>query len=515
MKGTKTGKSKKRFIIPVVALLALAIGFASAGLLFTTVAGRKTAGVAVSTSSDGSYRAIPMGYSTGSINNTPDLSSLRTLQEAFRSVAAQVLPTVVEIDVVDVVKQQVPSSANPFQFFFGPQGENPQAPKAQEFRQQGLGSGVIVRHTGNKVYVLTNNHVAGKAEEISVKLKDGRRFTAKLVGADPNRDLALVSFETTEQVPVAQLGDSNTLQVGDWVLAVGSPLGFDSTVTEGIVSAIGRHSMPGTDVGELTDYIQTDAAINQGNSGGALVNIYGQVVGINAWIASPSGGNVGLGFAIPINNAKKAIDDFITKGKIEYGWLGISMGGLSPEAVKELKLENPQGAFVYSVFKGSPADKAGVLPGDFITEVNQKPLRDTSGLLLQVGNLEPGQKADLTVVRYGQIQHLAVKVAVRKSSPGSSSGELWPGFSVVPLTDDIRSQLNLGKSSGNLVIGAVDQGGIADIAGLKSGDIVRKVNGQKVNTVLDFYKTLNNSKSREINFTVERENTELIIGLVR
>ena len=514
MKGIKTGRSKK-YVIPVVVLLSLAVGFASAGLWFTRAAGREPGVASAYPPSELASQALTADYSPGTIGNTSGLSTLQSLQEAFRSVAAEVLPTVVEIDVVDVVKQQVPSFTNPFEFFFGPRDENPQAPQERQFRQQGLGSGVIVRHMGNKVYVLTNNHVAGDAEEISVKLNDGRQFTAKLVGADPNRDLALVVLETTEQVPVAQLGDSNTLQVGDWVLSVGSPLGFDSTVTAGIVSAIGRHSMPGMGVAEFTDYIQTDAAINQGNSGGALVNIYGQVVGINAWIASPSGGNVGLGFAIPINNAKKAIDDLITKGKIEYGWLGISMGSLSPEAVKDLKLQSPRGAFVYGVFKGSPADKAGVLPGDFITDVNQEGLRDTSELLLRVGNLEPGQKAELTIVRHGQPQHLTVKIAAREVEPGSSSGKLWPGFSIVPLTNDIRNQLNLGKSSGKLVIGAVEQGGIADIAGLKSGDIVRTVNGQTVNTLLDFYKTFNNSKSREIMFAVERQDTELIIGLVR
>jgi S1-C subfamily serine protease len=273
--------------------------------------------------------------------------------------------------------------------------------------------------------------------------------------------------------------------------------------------------MPGMGVASFTDYIQTDAAINQGNSGGALVDIYGQVVGINAWIASPSGGNVGLGFAIPINNAKKSIDDFINKGKIEYGWLGVSMGVVSPEVVKDLKLESPRGAFVYGVFKGSPADKAGVLPGDFITEVNREMLRDTSDLLLRIGNLEPGQKAELTLVRYGQPEHLTVKIAARDAEPGTNSGKLWPGFSVVPLTDDIRSQLNLSKNSGNLVIAAVEQGGVADIAGLKSGDILRKVNGQTVNTILEFYKSFNSSKSREIMFAVERQDTELIIGLVR
>jgi len=513
MKGTNTGGSKK-YIIPVVALLALAVGFASAGFWYTREAGRDSGAAKAYVRSDGSFLAVPADYSAGPIDNTTGLSTLQNLQEAFRSVAAGVLPTVVEIDVVDVVKQ--PVAGNPFEFFFGPRGENPQAPEEREFRRQGLGSGVIVRHTGSKVYVLTNNHVAGEAEEISVKLNDGRQFTAKLVGADPNKDLALVMFETAEQVPVAQLGDSNALQVGDWVLAVGSPLGFDSTVTAGIVSAMGRHSMPGMDVASFTDYIQTDAAINQGNSGGALVNIYGQVVGINAWIASPSGGNVGLGFAIPINNAKKAIDDFITKGKIEYGWLGVSMGGVSPDAVTDLELGNASGAFVYGVFKGSPADKAGLLPGDFITAVDGEALKDTSDLLLRVGNLEPGRKAELDVLRYGQPLRLTVKVAAREAEQNlaSRTGKLWPGFSVVPMTEDIRTQLNLAKSSGRLVIGAVEQGGFADIAGLKTGDIVRKVNGQEVRTILDFYKAFNSGKSREILFTIERQETELIIGLV-
>jgi Do/DeqQ family serine protease len=515
MNGTITGRSKT-LLIPVVVLLSLAVGFAGAGFWFTTVAGRDAGVAELYPQSDVSSQAIPAYYTAGSEDNSTDLRTLQSLQDAFRSVAANVLPTVVEIDVVDVVKQPVPSFNNPFEFFFGPRGENPQAPEEREFRQQGLGSGVIVRHTGSKVYVLTNNHVAGEAEEISVKLNDGRQFTAKLVGADPNRDLALVMFETQEQVPVAQLGDSDALQVGDWVLAVGSPLGFDSTVTAGIVSAIGRHSMPGMG-GGFTDYIQTDAAINQGNSGGALVNIYGQVVGINTWIASPSGGNVGLGFSIPANNAKKAIDDFITKGKIEYGWLGVSMGSLSPLAVQELKLDGSGGAFVYGVFKGSPADKAGVLPGDFITEVNGEGLRDTSELLLRIGNLEPGKKVEIGVIRYGQSLQLTVKIATREAERDLStrSGKLWPGFSVVPMTEDIRTKLNLSKSSGSLVIGAVEQGGFADIAGLKTGDIVSKVNGQEVKTLLDFYKSFNSGKTKEILFAIERQDTELIIGLIR
>jgi serine protease Do len=516
MKGIFAGRLKK-YIIPIVVVLSLAVGFIAAGFWFTRPAARDMGVASGYMNGGGGSQSIPAYYNPGTGNSSADLGILQSLQEAFRSVAATVLPTVVEIDVVDVVKQPVPSFTNPFEFFFGPQGDESQAPQQREFRQQGLGSGVIVRHTGSKVYVLTNNHVAGDAEEISVKLNDGRQFTAQLVGADPNRDLALVVFETGEPVPVAQLGDSNSLQVGDWVLAVGSPLGFDSTVTAGIVSAIGRHTDPSMGVAGFTDYIQTDAAINQGNSGGALVNIYGQVVGINSWIASPSGGNVGLGFAIPVNNAKKAIDDFISKGKIEYGWLGVSMGGVSAEALKDLKLGQSSGAFVYGVFKDSPADKAGILPGDFITQVNGEPLRDSSALLLRVGNLEPGSKTELSIIRYGQPLQLTVKVAARQTEQDltASSAKLWPGFSVLPITEDIRSQLNLPKSSGRLVIGAVGQGGSADIAGLKSGDIVRKVNGQTVNSLLDFYKEFNSGKSREILFAVERQNTELVIGLVQ
>ena len=172
------------------------------------------------------------------------------------------------------------------------------------------------------VYVLTNNHVVQDADEIEVNLNDGRTFSGELVGGDPLRDLALVSFETQEEVPVAVLGDSSELWVGDWVLAIGNPLGFESTVTAGIVSAKGRH----TQGQQFTDYIQTDASINRGNSGGALVNLDGEVIGINTFIASTSGGSIGLGFAIPINNARRAIDDFIDKGSVEYAWLGVNMG---------------------------------------------------------------------------------------------------------------------------------------------------------------------------------------------
>jgi serine protease Do len=461
--------------------------------------------------------ATPADYATGQAPAIDGLATLQNLQNAFRTVAARVLPTVVEIDVVDVVKQTAPVFPNPFEFFFGP-GDGDQAqPRQREFRRQGLGSGVVVRQSGSKVYVLTNNHVAGDATEISVKLSDGRTFKGKLVGKDEHKDLALVEFESRASVPVAELGDSNSLQVGDLVLAVGSPLGFESTVTSGIVSAIGRRSMPGAGVGGFTDYIQTDAAINQGNSGGALVNIYGQVVGLNTWIASTSGGNIGLGFAIPINNAKRAINDFITKGRSEYGWIGINMGNVLPSSAADLKLKDSSGAFVYGVFKGSPAEKAGLLPGDLITKVNGQPLNDSSDLMMTIGELTPGKSATLDLLRYGEPQRLTIQIGSRADEKqlAAQASKVWPGFSVVKLTDDIRQQLNLQKVSAELVIGAVDQGSPADIAGLRAGDLIVKVGGREVKTLSDFYKTLNNSSSREIMFAIQRQDTNLIIGLVR
>ncbi|HUX13635.1 MAG TPA: trypsin-like peptidase domain-containing protein, partial [Spirochaetia bacterium] len=345
-----------------------------------------------------------------------------SLPSSFRQIAAKVLPVVVEVEVVDIVKQQ--PTVSPFQFFFG----NPQQQAPQTQKQYGLGSGVIVRKDGNTVYVLTNNHVAGKASKITVKLYDGRQFNATLVGADENKDLALIKFNTTENVPVAQLGNSSSLRPGDWVLAVGNPLGFQSTVTAGIVSAVGREPAGGSNIATLTDYIQTDAAINRGNSGGALVNTDGQVVGINTWIASPSGGSIGIGFAIPINNARQAISDFISKGHIVYGWFGINISQATPDVQKALNTGDATGGFVNDVFQGSPAAKAGIEPGDFITKVNGTDIQDASHLLYAVSNLSPNQRATVEIIRQGKTKDLTVDVGVRQQNQTISqeSKKLWP-----------------------------------------------------------------------------------------
>jgi len=452
-------------------------------------------------------------------SNPSAIAALETTQSAFRQIAKEVLPTVVEVNVVDTVKAPSvsPLNGNLFQFFFGSPLRKPQQldqQRPQELQQRGLGSGIMVRQDGDKVYVLTNNHVAGNATQISIRLPDGRTFNASLVGKDPQRDLALLSFKTTDRMPLAKLGNSDTLQPGDWVLAVGNPLGFESSITFGIVSAVGRLAAPNSGLGQFTDYIQTDAAINRGNSGGALVNIQGQVIGINTWIASQDGGSIGLGFAIPINNAKKAIDEFIAKGRVDYGWLGVNVGDVIQSVQSNLP-SGVTGAFVYDVFRGSAADISGILPGDIITQADGTSLQNGDSLVSQIGRLDPGKDVGLTVYRRGQTYHFNVTLGVRAENIDRQSRNLWPGLSVVNLTNDIRTTLNLPAGQGSVVVGNVESGSPADSAGLRAGDIIRDVNGNRIANVMDFYKVLNNAGPNEVMFRIYRQGTELLVGLVR
>jgi len=448
--------------------------------------------------------------------------SLESIQYSFREVAKKVLPVVVEVDVTEVVKRPAQQLQSPFDWFFNqPPGNN----GPREFKRGGLGSGIIVKRAGDTYYVLTNNHVVDSATDISVKLFDQRQFKGKVVGKDERKDLAVVSFTSKENLSVADLGDSNTLEVGDLVLAVGNPLGFENTITMGIVSALGRRGPQGQSVSPSTDYIQTDASINQGNSGGALVNIRGEVVGINTWIAAPSGGNVGLGFSIPINNAKKAIDDFISKGKVEYGWLGVLPDDVQaagdtdtyPGVAKDLKIENIKGALVIDVFRSSPADKAGLLPGDYITRVNGQEIKSRDDLILIVGNLLAGKSYDFDLVRYGERQKLSIKLGVRdEKSEASSYKNMWPGVSVVRITDEIRKEADIAKGLAGVVIGLVaDPETPAGVAGLRPGDVVLSINGKAINTVLDFYRILNDKSQKEASFKVNRKGTEVTVGVSR
>jgi Do/DeqQ family serine protease len=439
------------------------------------------------------------------------LAAAEGLQTVFRSVSEKVLPSVVELKTVSVVRRQPPNfNGIPWDFFFGPRDRGGPNGQEREHRQQGLGSGIIVRFKDGTYYALTNNHVVDGASEITVATKDGREYSAKLVGKDERKDLAMVSFETADSYPLATLGDSDKVAVGDWAIAMGNPLGeqFSFSVTLGIVSAVGRTGGPG---GNINDFIQTDAPINQGNSGGPLINIRGEVIGINTWIASNTsgGGNVGLGFAIPINNTKRSIDEFITTGSISYGWLGVSLLEPGRETVSELGLEGKRGALASQVFLGSPADKGGIRPGDFITHVNGREVRGVNPLQMMVGDLRPGDRAAFTVIRDKRSVDVQVRIETRTDQVASDNKNLWPGLTVIPLSDQVKENLELDKNAKGLYVTQVIQGSPADIVGLRQGDRITAINGENVPDIASFFKLLREKTGSELWFGMIRGESSL------
>jgi Do/DeqQ family serine protease len=431
------------------------------------------------------------------------LSIAEGLQTVFRSVSEKTLPSVAELKTISVRRQSTPNIPGiPWDFFFGPRDGNNQE---REYRAQGLGSGIIVRYINGTYYVLTNNHVVEDATEIRVATRDGEEYPAELVGADARKDLALVSFKTDNSYPLAILGDSDRVAVGDWAIAMGNPLGeqFSFSVTLGIVSALGRTGGPGNNI---NDFIQTDAPINSGNSGGPLVNIKGEVIGINTWIASNAsgGGNVGLGFAIPINNAKRSIDEFITTGSISYGWLGVSLLEPGRETITELGLDGKRGALASQVFLGSPADRGGIRAGDFITHVNGREARGSNQLQLLVGDLRPGDRATFTVIRDRATMEIQVRIEARTDQAASDNRNLWPGVTVVPLTDQLRQSLDLPRNATGLVAAQIVSGSPADIVGLRQGDRIISINGENVRDMAAFFRVLRERTASELWFGIQR-----------
>jgi Do/DeqQ family serine protease len=446
----------------------------------------------------------------------PSLEDLENVQNSFRFVADAVLPSVVKLNVEEVRTQRVPRAGDTpwFDFFFGQPDEEGEE-EEREFRTQGLGSGVIVRRDGETYYVLTNNHVVGEADNIQVVLDDEREYSAELVGRDERKDLALISFEAeTDALPVARLGDSDSLYVGDWVLAIGSPFGFQSTVTAGIVSALGRRGGP---QGNISDFIQTDASINQGNSGGALVNLSGEVVGINTWITSSTGVSVGLGFAIPINNAKRAIDQFIESGSVEYGWLGVSIPDAPDEVLESMGLEDIGGAFVHQVFLGSPADEGGILPGDYIVSLNGQEITASDELVLLVGDLPVGDVAEFGIIRMGERITVTVTIAKRQEEReiAEQNRRLWPGMRVFPLTEEVKSELDVGRRVDGVIISLVESRSPAAIAGFRVGDVITRIDETPIEDVPDFYRALNDLDEETLDFYYLRDGVELNVGIER
>ncbi|HEX6973452.1 MAG TPA: Do family serine endopeptidase, partial [Vicinamibacterales bacterium] len=367
--------------------------------------------------------------------------------------------------------------------FFGDQFRAPRQPR--ERREGGLGSGVIVRADG---YILTNNHVVEGAEQVSVELTDGRTLKAKVVGNDAATDLAVLKVDGKNLQTLA-LGDSDAVRVGDVVLAVGNPLGVGQTVTMGIVSAKGRATPDAGDGYE--DFIQTDAPINHGNSGGALVSTRGELIGINSQILSPTptGGNIGIGFAIPANMARNVMTQLIDHGSVRRGMIGVTIQPVTADIARSLGLSEIHGALVNSVNAGGPADKAGIRQGDVITAINEQPVKDSNSLRNVVAQMMPGTSTKVSLLRDGKPQTVTVTLAELKAQAardddgagGAERDSSGFGMSVEPLTPELASQLGVKARSG-LVIDDVAPGGRAAEAGLRNGDVIAQVDGKAVTT---------------------------------
>ncbi len=429
----------------------------------------------------------------------------------FAPILKPVLPAVVSITSSRVVKvPQSPFFNLPFfQQFFG--GQLPQQPQTQ--REMGLGSGFIVSPDG---YILTNNHVVAKGTDIKVILADKRQFTGKVVGTDPQTDVAVVKIDATG-LPTVTLGDSSKLQVGDYAFAIGNPFGVGETATMGIISATGRN---GLSIEDYEDFIQTDAAINPGNSGGPLLNATGEVIGVNTAILTggSSSGNVGIGFAIPINMAKYVMDQILKHGKVVRGYIGIGIQEVTPALAKAFKVPAEKGALIGNVEPDSPGSKAGLQRGDVITELNGQPVTGPNDLRLNVGSMKPGTVAHLKVLRNGETRDINVTLGESPSSgkagaaAGAAQASPMRGVQVEDLTSDIRQQLGLDMNVKGVVVDDVPQDSPAADAGLQRGDVIEQINRQPVNSVDDYQRLIGETGKEPVVLLINRHgNTTFLV----
>src|SRR4051812_31387657 len=424
---------------------------------------------------------------------------------SFAPVVKKVSPSVVRVDITGKAKDMPEGIGespfdNPFlRRFFGDQlpGRGQRGPKMRAPREHGIGSGVIVTQDG---YILTNNHVVENADKVHITMDDGREFDAKVVGTDQYTDIAVVKVEATG-LPYMQLADSDKIEVGDVVLAIGNPFGVGQTVTSGIISATGRAMGMGPKYYE--DFIQTDAAINPGNSGGALIDAEGRLIGINTAIISRTGGNNGIGFAVPVNLAKYVMEQLIDHGRVVRGFLGVNIQTMNPALAKQFDLKNTKGALVSEVTPNSPADKAGLKSGDVILEFNGKPVKDSQHLKLAVGATAPGTKAPLKVLRNGSTKELTVTLKelpsdqmASKDGNATNDTDALNGVVVGDIDSSVREQFDIPRDLKGAVVTDVDPDSASYAAGLRPGDVIVEIDRKAVNNAEEAVKLSENIKNK-------------------
>ena len=442
--------------------------------------------------------------------DSDSIATLRRMGKAFASIAGKTSPAVVGLRAEQTVTRDYPTTewpfgdpfSDPFEFFFRRSPRQRQQPRRYRMPRTAQGSGFIISPDG---YILTNNHMVEGAEKVKIELTDGRKFTAEIIGTDPDSDVAVIKIDA-KNLPHLELADSDTLEVGEWVLAIGNPLGLSHTVTAGIVSAKGRS---GFGLAVLEDFIQTDAAINRGNSGGPLINLDGKVVGMSTAIYGSSG-NIGIGFAIPINIAKHAYKQLIESGTVERGFLGVGIQNLTPEFAEVFGLKNTtKGVLIPEVTKDSAADKAGLKHNDVILELDGEPVESASALQKRISMLKPGSRVELVVWRDGRRKTITVKLDKRPSTseitstlPADIVEEL--GFTVETLTDELAERYSYEDQAG-VIVTSVDRSSEAARRGIMPRMLIKEVNRQQVRNRKEFNEAIKKARKKGVALLLVRQ----------
>jgi serine protease Do len=482
----------------IIALASFALGLLLAGYVF--VYGPDRAPVQKAELGRPGAPSLSSNLFAGAPETRPDLD--------FTKIVAQVGPTVVKITSERVEKRQsfgFPDDS-PFDDFWNRFFGQPRGRQPEQLRSTVMGAGFFISADG---YILTNNHLVENATKVTVHTTRDDDYPAKVVGTDPHSDLALLKVGGKD-FPFAVLGDSAAVKVGEWVLAIGNPLGMDNTVTSGIISAKGRSGIGEDAAGSFEDFIQTDAAINRGNSGGPLVNMKGEVIGINSNILTPSGGSVGIGFAIPSNLAKKVAEQLKAKGKVVRGRLGVIVQPINEALLESLSLRSKKGAVISTIVEGGPADKAGLKQYDVITALNGVPVESSNDLKFKVADFAPGSKVEVTFIRKGEVKTVSATVGTldedSEEAPASTD-QKDIGLSLTPMTPNVARRYGFRTTQG-LLITDVRSGSQADAVGLARGMIILEVNQKPVNTVKDFEAIVGKTPSGKAIMLLVRQESE-------